>query len=207
MKSNIFNEIKPILDKTENWRTKPFKRFWEAAINYAATGQWPCFMFDDDKNDVLLSTFKEFKDIIDDYTITEFQPIVRFNQFNMCCDADIDIFIDIINSSSIQDNYRRILIDMVKHNHKRPATFYGTPFIYTSNMVKTIGCDSSALYELRDAYGELIKYEIKQTDNYEYPVTFYKLNEKKLYDMLNPDSWYLDFKAFAESVKGRECEY
>ena len=197
MESNIFNEIKPILDKTENWRTEPFKRFWVTAINYAATGQWPFFMFDDDENDVLLSTFKEFKDIIDDYTITESTPIVRFNKFNMCCDDDIDIFIDIINSSSIQDNYRRILIDMIKHNHKRPATFYGTPFIYTSNMVKKIGCDSNALYELRDAYGELIKYEIKQTDNYEYPVTFYKLNEKKLYDMLKPDSWYLDFKAFA----------
>ncbi len=188
MKSNIFNEIKPILDKTENWRTKPFKRFWEAAINYAATGQWPCFMFDDDENDVLLSTFKEFRDIVDDYISFEIEPDIRFNQFNMCVDADLNTFINRIENSNIVECHKRILIDMVEHNHKRPVTFYGTPFVYTSNMVKKIGYDSNILYELRDTYDGLMKYEKIQTVGYDYPVTFYRLNERKLYHIITADT-------------------
>lgn len=97
--------------------------------------------------------------------------------------------IDLLSYESdfFSDVERVILMDMLKRSRERDKRFYGTPFIYTSTMVSRLGFDYNILSELRYKLYlmGIITYEKKTTPGYQYAVTFYLIDEKKLFDFLS----------------------
>lgn len=188
MGNDIFKRIKPILDKTEDWRSRGFKKFWTAALKYAINGTIPDFNQEYADNLHFNETFKEFKAIIDSvHPAVSKQPEVVASKPEV--DDDFKKLIDMLSYESdfFTDVERVILIDMLKRSRDRDKRYYNTPFIYTTTRVSQLGFDWNDLYRLRTKLEliDIMSYEKKQTPGYDYAVTFYTIDEKKLYEFVS----------------------
>ncbi len=203
MGNDIFKRIKPILSKTSNWRNKGFKRFWTAALKYAADGTMPEFNEGISDASHLINTFNEFKTIIDANVKQEPKPtpvvkqpeapkvVANTASNTIVClgDDDFQKLIDILSYESdfFTDVERVILMDMLKRSRERDKRYHNTPFIYTTTRVSQLGFDWNDLYRLRTKLEliDIMSYEKKQTPGYEFAVTFYTIDERKLYEFVS----------------------
>ena len=190
-----FEYLKPFVEKTGNWRTKGFQKFWLSVLRYFCYGEVPSFVDCDGKDNYhLRDLFLELKAEVEK-NISTTQKDCHEVPTTKTDDRNDEVYQKLLDalaqdSTLFTDVERCILIDMLKTSRNRNPRYYDTPFIYTTARVKKIGFEYNDFYILRDylVNHKILSFEQKTAPgNNEYnkwPLSYYTLDEPTLLKMV-----------------------